>query len=59
MVDALLQVVNRHVFEFDLLRTIDVGSVGENANRHAGTRNIGEPDEGVRSIRLKDMIGMG
>ena len=38
----LLEIVNRHVLELDLLGTIDVGSIGENAKRHAGAGNIGK-----------------
>jgi len=38
----LLQVIHGHVFEFDLFRTIDIGGVGENADGHAGSGNVGE-----------------
>lgn len=40
---ALLQVINGHVFELNLLGTIDVSSIGENANGHARAGNVGEP----------------
>ena len=39
----LLQVVDGHVLEVDLLRTVDVGDVGKNANRHARAGHIREP----------------
>jgi len=40
----LLQIIHTHVFEIDLLCPIDIGSISENADGHAGTRNIGELD---------------
>ena len=40
---ALLQVVNRLVLKVDLLRTVDVGGVGENADGHARAGDVGEP----------------
>jgi len=40
----LLQVVNGHVLKLNLLGAIDVGSIGENANRHTRTRDIGKLD---------------
>ena len=42
--NALLQVINRHVLEVDLLGTVDVGGIGENADGHARTRDVGQPD---------------
>ena len=39
----LLQVINRHVLEVDLLGTVDVGGIGENADGHARAGNVGEP----------------
>ena len=42
--DALLQVINGHVLELDLLGTVDVGGIGENADGHAGTGDVGELD---------------
>ena len=39
----LLQIVNRHILEFDLLSTVDIGSVCYNTNGHAGAWNIREP----------------
>ncbi len=41
--DVLFQIVDGHVLELNLFGTIDVSSIGENADRHPGTRNIGEP----------------
>ena len=41
--DTLLEVINRHVFEVDLLGTVDVGGIGENADGHARAGNVGEP----------------
>ena len=35
----LLQVINRHVLEVDLLGTVDVGGIGENADGHAWARD--------------------
>ncbi len=40
---SLLQIVNRHVLKLNLLGTIDVGGISENANGHPGAGNIGEP----------------
>ena len=37
----LLQVVNGHVLEVDLLGTVDVGGIGENADGHARTGDVG------------------
>ena len=39
----LLQIVNGHVLEIDLLSTIDVGGIGKNANGHARAGDIGKP----------------
>jgi hypothetical protein len=41
--NLLLQVVNGHVLELNLLGTIDIGGIGENADGHARTRNVREP----------------
>ena len=40
---ALLQVINGHVLKVDLLGTVDVGGIGENADGHAGAGDVGEP----------------
>ena len=40
---ALLQVVNGHVLEVDLLGTVDVVRVGQNADGHARARDVREP----------------
>jgi len=40
---ALLEVVNGHVLELYLLCTIDIVGIGENADGHPGTGNVGEP----------------
>ena len=40
--NALFQVVNRHILEVDLLRTIDISRIGENANVQARTGDIGK-----------------
>jgi len=40
----LLQIVNRHVLKVDLLGTIDVSSISENANGHARAGNVREFD---------------
>ena len=40
---ALLQVVNGHVLEVDLLGAIDVEGIGENADGHARAGDVGEP----------------
>ena len=37
---ALLQIIDGQILEVDLLSTIDVGSVCENADRHARPRDI-------------------
>ena len=41
--DALLEVVDGHVLEVDLLRAVDVGRVGEDAQGHARARDVREP----------------
>lgn len=41
----LLQVINRHVLELDKLGTIDIGSISENADRHARSGDVGEPNQ--------------
>jgi hypothetical protein len=38
----LLQVINGHVLEVDLLSTVDVGGISENANRHPWPGDIWE-----------------
>ena len=43
----LLQVVNGHVLEVDLLSTVDVGGIGENADGHARAGDVGKPACGV------------
>ena len=40
---ALLEVIHGHVLEVDLLGTVDVGGIGENADGHAGAGDVGEP----------------
>ena len=39
----LLQVVDGLVLKVDLLRTVDVGGIGENANGHARAGDVREP----------------
>jgi len=46
----LLQVINRHVFEVDLFRAIDVGGVCENADGHARARNVGKLDSSRETL---------
>ena len=41
--NALFEVINRHVLKVNLLRTVDVCRICENADGHAGTRDIREP----------------
>ena len=41
-VHQLLQVVDRHVLEVNLLRTIDVGGISKNTNRHPWPGDIRE-----------------
>lgn len=48
VIGVLLQVIDGHVLEVDLLGTIDVGGISENANGHAGTRNMGKPSQQFR-----------
>lgn len=38
----LLQVIDGHVLEVDLLGTVDVCGIGKNANRHPWPGDIGE-----------------
>jgi len=46
----LLQVINRHVFEVDLLRAIDVGGISKNADGHARARNVGKLDSSRETL---------
>lgn len=41
--NSLLQVVDGHVLKLNLLSTIDVVGIGENAQGHARAGNVGEP----------------
>ena len=41
-VHQLLQVVDRHVLEVNLLSTVDVGGIGKNANRHPWPGDVRE-----------------
>ena len=41
---TLLQVINRHVFQSNHLRTVDIVLVRKNADRHTRTRDIRELD---------------
>ena len=41
--DLLLQVVDGHVLKVNLLGTIDVRSICENADGHARAGDVGEP----------------
>jgi len=54
----LLQILDRHVLELDKLGTIDIGSISENANRHARTGDVGEPvvNRSVRSESLYHLL---
>lgn len=38
----LLQVIDRHVLEINLLGTVDVGGISKNANRHPWSGNVWE-----------------
>jgi hypothetical protein len=38
----LLQVIDRHVLEVDLLSTVDVGGIGKNTDRHPWSGDIWE-----------------
>lgn len=49
--DALFQVINGHILEFDLLSTIDIGGIGENANGHAGAGDVGKSG-GTRLVQI-------
>ena len=41
-VHELLQVIDRHVLEVDLLSTVDVGGIGKNTDRHPWSGDIWE-----------------
>ena len=45
-VHELLQVIDGHVLEIDLLSAVDVGSVCENTNRHPWSGDIWESTRG-------------
>ena len=58
LVDTLLEVINAHVFKVDLLSTIDVGGIGENADGHAGTGDVGksvEEEKSLSALKCKQM----
>jgi len=46
----LLQVINRHVLEVNLLGTIYVGGISENADGHARARNVGKLDSSRETL---------
>ena len=48
----LLQVVDRLVLKVDLLRPVDVGGIGENADGHARAGDVGEPGFVARGLAL-------
>jgi hypothetical protein len=52
--NSLLQVIDGHVLELDLLGTIDIESIGKNADGHTRTGNVGKLD-GTRLNRR--MVG--
>jgi len=41
-VNELLQVIDRHVLEIDLLSTVDIRGISKNANRHPWPGDIWE-----------------
>ena len=47
-VSSLLQVIHRLVLEVNLLSTVDVGGIGENADRHARTGDMGKPEHSMK-----------
>ena len=50
--NSLLQVVDGHVLELNLLGTVDVIRIGENAQGHARAGNVGEPATVVRPLNI-------
>ena len=54
---ALLQVVNRLVLKVDLLGAVDVGSIGENADGHAGAGDMGKPAQTQRNPGSQTLPG--
>lgn len=46
----LLQIIDRHVFQVNLLGTVNVGSVSKNADRHARTGNVRKPSSNTRKV---------
>jgi len=46
----LLQVVDGHVLDLDLLSSIDIGSISENADGHPGSGDVGELDGSRESL---------
>ena len=53
----LFQIINGHVFEFDLLGTINVGRIGEDANGHARAGNVGQ--SAMKRSAPNEIIGRG
>ena len=45
---SLFQIVSGHVLEIDLLGSVDVGGIGQNANGHARTWDIGKSVHAMR-----------
>jgi len=53
----LLQIVHRHIFELDLLGTIDVSCICKNADGHARTGDVGKLDgSGETLIPLRIVV---
>ena len=48
----LLQVVERLVLEVDLLRAVNVGGIRENADGHAGARDMRKPAKFNVSVQV-------
>jgi len=47
---SLFQIVSGHVLEIDLLGSVDVGGIGQNANGHARTWDIGKSNDSRETL---------
>jgi hypothetical protein len=57
--DSLLEIIDRHVLEINLLCTIDISGIGKNADGHARTGNVRKPRMADRQhVAQKRIIGV-
>jgi len=52
-VHELLQIIDGHVLKVDLLSAVDIGGIGQNANRHPRPGDIWESARGSAPVRSR------